>query len=181
MHSQYFTAQQTAKEMKRIYRDLALKFHPDVNSAADATERMKAINAEFAFWYARAATEETRQDKVNNNPKSAKYYNETYTSFFAKDLESAINWLLNNGIYTRDDLTAEIIGVFIWISGEALRNEESTRATLKASNFRYSSPKKAWFFTPTSTAGYHATNTSLDQLRKKYGSSSINGRFAELG
>jgi curved DNA-binding protein CbpA len=181
MLSQYFNGGMTAKMMKATYRDLALKFHPDVNKADDATEVMKRINAEFAFWYAHAATDEVKQEKTANNPKAANYYRDTYDSFFAKDLEEAINWMLNHGIYTREDLHAEIIGVFIWISGEAIRNEPDTRATLKASNFRWQNQKKAWFFTPTSTAGYKATNTNLDELRRKYGSEDINPRYNQIG
>jgi hypothetical protein len=37
-----------AETVKREYRRLALKFHPDYNKAPDATERMQAINAAYA-------------------------------------------------------------------------------------------------------------------------------------
>jgi hypothetical protein len=41
--------QDTLENIKKAYRTLARQLHPDKNCAADATERMKAVNAAYAF------------------------------------------------------------------------------------------------------------------------------------
>lgn len=169
-----------ADDMKLSYKRLVRKLHPDV-SGYDSTRDMQILNAEFAWWYAHAATSEVKDKKTADRPQSRDYYHETYTDSFAEALGNAVEWLLNHSIYTRDDLTAEICGVFIWISGDALRNEPVTRQTLKDSGFRYSSDKRAWFYTPTSTAGMKATGKSLDAIRNSYGSVRINARYASIG
>lgn len=43
---QFFTGCRTAEEAKKRYRELCREWHPDVSSHPDATEVMKAINAE---------------------------------------------------------------------------------------------------------------------------------------
>lgn len=42
------TPQATAQEIKRAYRDLAFRYHPDRCKEADGAERMKAINEAYA-------------------------------------------------------------------------------------------------------------------------------------
>lgn len=37
----------TWNEIKKAYRRMAMKYHPDVNKAPDATEQMKKINAAY--------------------------------------------------------------------------------------------------------------------------------------
>jgi len=176
----WFTSDQTADEIKKAYKALVKAWHPDINDSPDATKVMQDINAAFAQAYARAATNEVRNGKTESRPQSADYYRTTYTELFAAALAVAIDWLLDNGIYTRDDLTAELCGVFIWISGVALRDEPATRATLKASGYNYSAGKQAWFYTPTSTSGHKATGKSLDAIRNTYGSEKINSRYSQL-
>jgi hypothetical protein len=163
-----------AEDMKGSYKRLVKKLHPDV-SGYNSTEDMKILNSEFAWWYAHSATKETRETKTDNRPQSADYYRTTYNDDFAKNLAGVVEWMISHSIFTREDLTAEICGVFIWVSGIALRDEPDTRATLKNSGFRYSADKRSWFFTPTSTAGMMATGKSLDAIRNTYGSMKING------
>lgn len=39
----------TAEEIKKIYRVLARKYHPDLNDSPDATEKMQQINAAYQY------------------------------------------------------------------------------------------------------------------------------------
>jgi len=176
----WFTANMSADEIKKAYKALVRLWHPDINDSPDATRIMQDINSAFSVAYARAAMVEVRNAKTESRPQSANYYRDTYTDLFAEALAHAIDWLLDNGIYSRDDLTAELCGVFIWISGVALRDEPATRATLKASGYNYSAGKQAWFYTPTSTSGHKATGKSLDAIRVTYGSAKINSRYSQL-
>lgn len=167
-----------AEDMKKSYKRLVRINHPDLGGDL---ETMKVLNNEFAFWYATAATNEVKDKKTNERPQSADYYTNTYNAAFMANLSEAIEWLLNHEIYTRDDLTVELCGVFIWISGIALRDDATARAALKASNFRFSRDKAAWFFTATSTAGFMATGASLDKIRNTYGSQTITARRNAIG
>lgn len=164
-----------ADAMKKAYRKLALEWHPDVSTHADATEVCKVLNAEFAFYYATAARDEVYTSKVDEKPASQDYY---YSRYYAADyidsLSSAIEWLLNHSIYTRHDLTVELCGVFIWISGAALRDDKETRTDISSRGFKYQSAKRAWYYTPGGTVGFR-TPTTMDYVRNKYGSQKIYG------
>ena len=169
-----------ADDMKKAYKRLALSLHPDVNKAPDATERMKVLNGEFAYWYARAARDYVYERKVADKPESKDYYYRTYhASNFVSSLSEAIEKLLASGIYTSDVYDVELIGTFIWIFGvgkedrmehETLRNL-GFRFKIKMDEERGSVP--AWFYTPN----YRAvrSNTSRQNNERTYGSQKIYG------
>lgn len=165
----------SADAMKKAYRKLALEWHPDVSAHADATDVCKVLNAEFAYYYASAARDEVYTSKVDEKPASQTYYyNRYYSADYIDSLSSAIEWLLNNSIYTRHDLTVELCGVFIWISGDALRTDKEARLAISDQGFSYQAQKKAWYYTPGGKLRVR-TNTSMDYVRNRYGSQKIYG------
>lgn len=162
-------------DMKSVYKKLVLANHPD---RGGDLEKMKTLNAEYAFWYSRAATNEVRDAKTKGNEKAKDYYTRTYNDAFAEALEKKIRELLNNGIYSHEQLTVELCGVFIWISGSFLRESVETRDQLKALQFKYQAGKKAWYWTASESKFQKRTNTDMEYIRATYGSKEIKGNQA---
>lgn len=104
----------TVEELKNHYRELSKKYHPDLNP--EGLEIMKKINNEYeALFNIINTTEET-----------------------AKEFIDIISNIINL------DITIEIIGSWIWVSG----NTFSCKDTLKENGFKWASKKKMWYFNP---------------------------------
>lgn len=100
----------TEKEIKTAYKKLALKYHPDRNPLG--AELMKAVNTAFDFLIANI-------DKINQfqSPDENARYN------YGEELENVLNVLsgLSGVIY-------EVIGNWVWISGETREHKEALKA-----------------------------------------------------
>lgn len=173
-------------DMKKSYKRLALKLHPDV-SGYDSTNDMKVLNGEFAYWYAIAARDYVYTQKVNEKPESKDYYHKQYNNdAYIHDLSSAIESLLNSGIYTNDIYDVEIVGVFVWIFGIG-KEDRMAHGELRAMGFqfkmKYDADRNesipAWFYTPN----YRriSTNTSRQYMETKYGATKVYSRAKGLG
>jgi len=163
---------------------IIIGLHPDVCkelSLEDATRKMQQINAEFAFWYARAASSEVKDRKVNENPNKREYYETHYTSAtYIDSLEAMIKWILDEGIDYINGISVDIVGVFIWIAG--IRYEDADiRAKVKAVGFQGSwkyhdngDREYMWKWTPEIRR--FGSNDNIDDIKRKYGSESVKGR-----
>lgn len=167
-------------DMKKSFKRLALKLHPDV-SGYDSTSDMKVLNGEFAYWYAISARDYVYTQKVNEKPESKEYYyNQYHGATYVSDLSSAIEALLNSGIYTGATYDVEIVGVFIWIFGIG-KEDKMAHSELRGMGFQFKMKRDedrgetipAWFYTPN----YRRinTNTTRQYMENKYGAQKIYG------
>jgi len=168
--SQYFNARMTAAQMKASYKDLVKQYHPDINHGI-SDEFIKAINNEFSYMYARAASKEVYETKSTENP--SKDYTRYTSQAYIDSLESMINWIYSNNIDRIPSITLEIIGVFIWISGVKAEDRE-IREQIKSVGFQGSFKVQdngesiyMWKWTPEIRRfnGEH----NIDTIRKHYG------------
>jgi preprotein translocase subunit Sec63 len=143
----FFKNIETLEELRKEYKKLAIKHHPD---RGGKTEDMQAINAEY----------EELLKIVGNIRKSAN--GETYTKSeydYTKDnFREIISKIINL------DITIELCGSWLWVFGGFSVKEE-----LKKAGFFWCSNKKAWAWTdePTSQNKHKLT---MDEIRKTYGS-----------
>lgn len=138
----------TEKEIKTAYKKLALKYHPDRNPLG--AELMKAVNTAFDFLIANI-------DKINQfqSPDENARYN------YGEELENVLNVLsgLSGVIY-------EVIGNWVWISGETREHKEA----LKALGCKWASKKKQWFYRPEEhKSRCNRKEHSIDEIREMYG------------
>lgn len=169
------------EDMKASYKRLVKIHHPDLNpnDRESATERTKILNAEFAYWYSRAATDYVRSEKVaeekekGNTTKAerhAQYYNES----FAELLERLILDVYATNIDMLDGVSVDLKGVFVWISGIKPEHVKERNA-IKELGFtggwkRHDDGTSEYMWKCTPFLKRFGSNNNIDDISRKYGS-----------
>ena len=146
----YFNTITTLAELKATYRKLAFEFHPD---RGGDIEIMKAINNEY--------------DEVFADLKAG--YNSTVkeerqTTEMPEDYRVIIEAIIN-----LEGLEIEICGNWIWLTG----NTKEHKDILKGLGFKWAPKKKSWYWRADEYKSYGRKNTSMNDIRNKYGSNGV--------
>ena len=150
---QYFQNVKTLEDLKKQYRRLAMKFHPDMGGS---TEIMQQINAEHDRLF------EALKEK--HNATADEYHKTTETP---EEFRAVIEFLIKlHGI------VAELCGSWVWVSGDTKPHKEQ----LKTAGFHWSQNKKQWYWHHEEPGRkWRRENTSMTDIRRKYGSQIFNG------
>jgi len=148
----YFQNPQTLEELKNQYRELAQKHHPDCGGK---TKDMQGVNGEYDRLFEKLKN--VHKDKNGGTYTSTKNNAETADQF--KDLITELMRM--------DNIIIEIIGCFVWVTGETKPHKEQ----LKTLNFKWHSRKIAWYLKPEDYKIRSHKNYSLDEIRNMYGTS----------
>jgi curved DNA-binding protein CbpA len=148
----YFKNPQTLEELKKQYRELAMKHHPDKGGD---TATMQAIKNEYDDLFVKL--KDVRKDREGKTYTAKQSTNETPEHF-----KHIIDELMK-----MENITIEIIGCFIWVTGET----KPYKDMLKALKFFYHSTKKAWYLKPENYHRQSRKDYSFDEIRNMYGTS----------
>lgn len=148
----YFAECETLEDVKKLYKKLACKLHPDCGG--DANEFVRMSNEyEVAF---------NRLKNTFRNVAGEKYEKENNeTSNIFKDIIDKIIHF--------ESVKIEIIGTWIWVSGDT----KPYKDTLKELKFNWCKNKSAWSFHYGEWKKYTNRKTTLDEIRNLYGSEEI--------
>ena len=153
MKMKWFESPQTLEELKKQYKKLAMKYHPDLGGNAEA---MKEINNEYEKLF------------LNLKDVHKKANGEFYSS---ENSETAFEFMdIIEKLIHMDGIVIEICGSWIWITGETKPHKDS----LKALAFRWSNSKKAWYYHKGEYHKKSSKKMSLDDIRDCYGSEKVN-------
>ena len=144
----------TLEELKSMYRKLAMKYHPDLGGD---TEIMKDINNEYDSLF----------ERVKNIHTNA--HGETYTKETTEAPEyfrSVINALIR---LRMEDVTIELIGSFLWLSG----NTKQYKDDIKALGFKWSKNKSAWYLAPVGYRKRSRKDYTMNDIRGMFGSAYV--------
>ena len=147
----WFNNVTTIEELRRQYRELLRKYHPD-NEHGD-TKMTQEINAEYDLVFADLSKK-----------TQAEHHSYTHNS---NEENQAFKEVLNRIIHINAHI--EIIGSWIWVHGGY-----EYRELLKSTGFKYAPKKKCWCWHYGDYNRYHTKEISLAEIRLKYGSQSVN-------
>jgi len=155
----YFNNPQTLEELKKQYRELAFKYHPDCGGS---NEVMKIINNEYDELF-------TILKDIHKTKDGETYTAKQETSETAEQFKDIINELMK-----MENIIIEIIGCFVWVTG----NTKTYKDKLKELKFQWHSKKIAWYLKPEDYRKRSHRDYELDEIRAMYGT---NGEVKSKG
>lgn len=148
----YFENCKNLDELKREYRRLSKIHHPDLGGDL---ETMKAVNNAYEAAFEMLKNQQNTRAKADPTGKTK------YTTETPEEFRRVVETLL------KLDLTVELCGSWLWISGDTKPHKEK----LKAVGCRWSSSKKMWYWRHQEDGcSWSKGKKSMNQIRSKYGS-----------
>lgn len=160
--SKYFKNVETLEELRKQYRDLLKKYHPDNGGSEEIT---KDINTEYEQLFKVLKNRHERKKADSNRNDRGTTYNRTKWNF---EEDEKLRDILNKVIHF-EDITIEIIGNWIWLSG----NTYPYKKEIKEIGFKWGSQKKAWYWHSEEYIKKSHRNLSMDEIRNYYGSTEV--------
>lgn len=152
--NKFFNNIETLEELKKEYRKLVVKHHPDNGGDGKIFNQIK-VEYEKMF------------NLVKDTHKNAD--GETYqkqTDEVASEFIDLINKLME-----LEAITIEIIGSFVWVGGETKPHKDQ----LKELKFKWSSNKTMWYKAPDDYKKRSRKKYAIDDLRNMYGTTGEQG------
>ncbi len=156
----YFKDLSSMEAVKKQYRKLAMKYHPD---RGGNEEVFKQINNEYEQAMEQAKINETKKAKTK---KEEDFIKSQYMN--SKNFRNIIDKLI-----VLEGIEIEITGTWLWLRGNTYKYKEYLKSEFNA---QWSKSKKCWFISPQGknfrkTRGYKGK--SMNSIRSTYGSTKI--------
>ena len=151
--NKWFTGVKDIETLRKRYRELLKQYHPD--NEGGSVEITQQINAEYDALFA-ILSKESKPDGES-------------TTYDDKAENEAFKAVINDIIHINADI--EIIGSWVWIHGGY-----EYRELLKSIGFKFAPKKKCWCWHYGEYKRHHKTEVSLDEIRMKYGSKTVNSK-----
>ena len=162
--AKYFINVNTLEQLRRQYKELLKKFHPDNGGSEEIT---KAINVEYdkLFKVLKDRHENKSADGQNGTDSTKSAYS---ANMYDWENDKALREMLQK-IVNFSGIEIEIAGQWIWISG----NTYSYRKDLKDIGFKWASTKKQWYWHSEIFRKRSHKTLSMEDIRNYYGSTRV--------
>lgn len=170
--ARYFINVNTLEELRRQYKELLKKFHPDNGGSEEAT---KALNVEYdqLFKILKDKYESNSADSNQNNSSNTESAHSANTYDWENDqaLREVLQKIINfNGI------EIDLVGAWIWLDGNTYPYKES----LKEYGFRWSKQRLKWYWHDGEFRRYGNSKLTYMDIQRLYGSTSVHTMKREL-
>ena len=144
----YFRGIETIEELKKAYKELAKKLHPDLGGNK---EKFQEMNNEYDLLF----------KSLKANKKANKAANNKDNDNFKNIIDELIKY---------NELTIEIIGSWLWVRG----NTYPLRDMIKNLGMLWSKGRKKWYYTADNIGtNTHYKKKTYDELKQSYGYTKI--------
>lgn len=152
MTREYFAGCFTPEDVKRTYRELALKHHPDVGGD---TRTMQKINAEYHLSL-----------KMMDGRESIGTDEKKHTYKYDESKEQAIMDKIGELLGLRiTGIEIALIGMWVWITGDTKPHKDA----LKGAGCMWHTKRKCWYWRGEGYKSYRRSKASLSELALRYG------------
>jgi len=156
----HFSSVTSLDELKLQYKKLAFKNHPD---RGGKTEVMQEINNEYEQLLNRIINEASKDQYQDSSENGRGFWSSrSEHSEVEKKVKQAIDAIIN-----LDGLDIEIIGVWVWVSGDTKQHKDK----LKEAGFVWNRVQCKWVFIGKKSNG--RGRMTLDQMRELHGSQKV--------
>ena len=156
----HFSSVTSLDELKLQYKKLAFKNHPD---RGGKTEVMQEINSEYEQLLNRIINEASKDQYQDSSENGRGFWSSrSEHSEVEKKVKQAIDAIIN-----LDGLDIEIIGVWVWVSGDTKQHKDK----LKEAGFVLNRVQCKWVFIGKKSSG--RGRMTLDQMRELHGSQKV--------
>ena len=159
--AKYFKDVNTLEELRKQYRDLLKKYHPD--NANGSTEATQEINAEYdRLFKVLKDRHESRSAGTDKEDGKTDFNKMKYDFSEDQKLREVLQKIINF-----DGINIEIVGCWIWVDG----NTYAYKTELKETGFKWAREKKKWYFHTVAFRKTYATITAVQKYRQRHGNS----------
>lgn len=150
----WFHNVKTLDELRSEYRRLALLHHPDKGGS---TTDMQEINNEY----------DLLSKKLINGNATFSEGRKSWEHFVSGEIREKLMEVL-----FLPEVTIEVIGSWIWITG----NTRPLKEELKASGFKFSPNKLAWYWQHGDYRKKNGKQFSMEEIRAMWGSEEVENK-----
>lgn len=159
-----FKSKNNLEDLKKEYRKLLLKNHPDKGGSKEETQLIN-VAYEEAYRYV-----EAKEKNIN--------FGEDRSEEFKKATDEDIKKFIEifNELMKMDGIEIDIVGSWIWLGG----NTYSYKEDIKKLSFRYSRKHKKWYYFHDieNSMKRRGSKKTYKEITKEYGLKKVGGRLA---
>ena len=142
----YFKNCNTLNELKKLYKELARKNHPDFGGNVEVMQKINAEYDDMIKYFAKYGSKNEKEKAAKEVPEK-----------FRKIIEALLKMPY---------IQVEIIGGWIWLSG----NVGLYLRKIQQMGFRYSTKQKRYYLADGTSNNTRASRWSMERIREEYGS-----------
>ncbi|BAQ63945.1 J domain-containing protein [Geminocystis sp. NIES-3709] len=155
----YFDKCETVAQAKKLYKELALKHHPDLGGN---TATMQEINRQYEEILRRLDGEITTDSE-----------GKTHTYKYDYETESKLMKLIDQLLTLQmSNVDIYLVGLWVWIDGETKPYKEE----LKTLNCKWHNTRKCWYFASTPSRYRKSSNKGIEDIAETYGATKIRNK-----
>lgn len=167
--TRYFENPMTLEELRRQYKDLLKRYHPDNDGGS--TEDTQEINAQYNALFKKLKDRHEKESADNAENNKSTYDSQKWD--FAED--EKLRDVLQR-IISFSGINIEIVGCWIWVDGDT----KPYREAFKSLGFRWASEKRKWYFHTEAFRKKSHKKLSMDDIRNYYGCTKMQPEQREL-
>lgn len=146
----YFEGIKTLEDLKKEYKKLVLKLHPDRNKEKDTTKDFVEMQKQYKEKF-----EKVKNTFINSKGEYYEKENTEAPEEFVEIIDSIINF---------EGVNVEIIGTWIWLTGET----KNYKNEIKEAGFHWSNNKFAWYYHTGAYRKRGKKTFTMDELRARF-------------